>query len=155
MVTKRKPTKKNTKRAAGVPVPVRKSLEAAARATSERLRGAWDETVAVLAAAPHRLERQVEGLLKKNRLGRKDAAALLRELRQRTERERKKATKELQAGLARFQTRVEHERKSLGRTVEHGVRSALAAFDIPSRREVSFLTTKVQELSRKIDRLKR
>jgi polyhydroxyalkanoate synthesis regulator phasin len=52
-------------------------------------------------------------------------------------------------------TRVEKERKSLGRKVEHGVKTTLASLNIPTRSEINLLARRVEELSRKIDGMKR
>ena len=52
-------------------------------------------------------------------------------------------------------TRVEKERKTLGKKVEHGVKTTLASLNIPTRSEINLLARRVEELSRKIDSLKR
>jgi hypothetical protein len=43
----------------------------------------------------------------------------------------------------------------VGRMASDAAQSALAAFNIPSRKEVQELTRKVDQLSRKIDSLRR
>lgn len=52
-------------------------------------------------------------------------------------------------------TRVEKERKSLGRSAEGAVKATLASLNIPTRSEINLLARRVEELSRKIDGLKR
>ena len=122
--------------------------------TSEALREAWQAAVANLVTAEHDVEKQMRALLQKNKISTKDARALLKTLGSRVATERKRAQKELEARLAALQTRVKKERKVLGRVLDDAVRRALAAFNIPSRHEVTDLTRRVEQLSRKIDTFK-
>ena len=126
-----------------------------AQTAGERIKGAWAGTLDTLSAAQENLEKQVRSLLQKNKISTRDAASLLKDVRALAERQRKKATRRLQAGVAQLQARVGKERRVLGRMVDEAVHSALAAFNIPSRQEVASLTRKVEELSKKIDRLRR
>ena len=123
--------------------------------TGEALRNAWSATVETLTKAEREMEKQVRMLMKKNKLGPKEAQAMLAKLRSRVGVERKRAVKELESRLKTLQARVKKERKVLGKAVDEAVQSALAAFNIPSRQEVADLTRKVEELSRKIDTFKR
>ena len=122
---------------------------------SERLREAWQELAATVATAQANLEAGVKQLLRRNRISTKDGASLLADVRALAERERKKAAKELRSRLRDLQARVEKERKGAVRGLDDAVPSALAALNIPSRAEVAALTRKVDELSRRIGRLKR
>ena len=70
-------------------------------------------------------------------------------------RERKKAARQLEARLADLQARARKERQVVARMANEAAQSALAAFNIPSRREVQELTRKVAQLSRKIDSFRR
>ena len=45
--------------------------------------------------------------------------------------------------------------KRLGRKVEGAVKTTLASLNIPTRSEINLLARRVEELSRKIDSLKR
>jgi poly(hydroxyalkanoate) granule-associated protein len=97
------------------------------------------------------VEKQIQGLLKRNRIQARDAAGVLRELGSRADVERRKARKELEARLSTLQSRMKKERKVVGRAVGEAVTGALARLNIPSRREVTELTKKVDQLGAKID----
>jgi DNA polymerase III gamma/tau subunit len=140
---------------ARTPASVGGRLRKEAALAGERIKGAWEETRETVTAAQGSLETQIKALLKKNKISTKDAASAFKDVRARAERERKKAARELRARLAELQLRMQKERRALARTVDEAVHSALAAFNIPSRQEVANLTRKVEELSRKIDRLRR
>lgn len=127
----------------------------AARTAADRLRDTWAATLAGLSSAEAEVETQIRELLKQNKISAKDARAALHGLRARIEKERKRALKQLEARLKSFQTRIRKERRNVSRMVEEGVQSTLAALNIPSRKEVADLTAKVDQLSRKIDRIRR
>jgi poly(hydroxyalkanoate) granule-associated protein len=132
-----------------------KARKAASWASAQGIREAWEAGIESLATAESEIEKQVRRLIKKNKLSAKDARTLLRGLGTQLAAQRKRAGKELDARLKTLQARVKKERKSLSRVVDDAVRSALAAFNIPSRREVADLTRRVEELSRKIDAFRR
>ena len=90
-------------------------------------------------------------LLKRNRIQARDAAGVMRELGSRAEVERRKALKDLETRLGTLQSRMQKERKVVGRAVGEAVTGALARLNIPSRREVTELTKKVDQLGAKID----
>ena len=100
-----------------------------ARTTGEMMRDTWGAAVAALTAAEEEMARQVGGLLRRNRITAQDASAAI-------------------AGLS---TRLDRERKSLGRTLDSALHGALASLDIPSRTEVADLTRKVETLTRRIE----
>ncbi|HEX6739799.1 MAG TPA: phasin family protein [Vicinamibacteria bacterium] len=130
-----------------------KSRPAAApkgRSTAEVLREKWQTAVKSLSAAEAEVEKQIRHFVARNKMG-QDAARALGDLGQKLERERRRAAKELEGGMARVQGRLQEERRNLGRRVDDAVHRALVAFNIPSRKEVGELTRKVDELSRKID----
>jgi polyhydroxyalkanoate synthesis regulator phasin len=127
----------------------------AARGAADRLRDTWSEAMERVAAAEKRVEKEVRQLLERNRIGTKDAATLLHDVNARVAKERKKASRQLEARLAAFQARARKERQTVARMASDAAQSALAAFNIPSRKEVHELTRKVAELSRKIDSLRR
>jgi len=126
-------------------------VEAAAATTGEALRDRWHSTLVALTTAEQEVEKQIRQLLKRNRIQAKDAAGVLRELGSRAEVERRKAMKELEARLGTLQSRMRKERKVVGRAVGEAVTGALATLNIPSRREVTELTRKVEQLGAKID----
>jgi hypothetical protein len=134
----------------------RKSAKkAAAGSAADVVKSAWQHAMDALGSAEGEVEKQVRAALKRNRIGGKDAAAVLTSLGARFERERVKARKNVTAQLALLQARMQKERKVAGRRAAGAVQQALAALNIPSRREVADLTKKVEDLSRKIDALKR
>ncbi len=133
----------------------KKTRKAATTGTTARLRQTWAATLEALTAAEREIGRQVKGLLKKNNIDPKQARATLRTLGARVQSQRKRALAEMDARLSALQLRLEKERKVIGRSVDEAVQGALAAFNIPSRREVAELTRKVEALTRKIDGLKR
>lgn len=118
------------------------------RRAAEVLRETWEAVLQSVSAAEAELEKQVRAAME----GRgAEAAARLRELRDRLDRERRKVARELESRMASVQERLNKERKSLSRVVDDAVRGALAALNIPSRQEIAELTRKVDTLSRKID----
>ena len=125
------------------------------RGTREVLREAWATTQQALVSAEAEMEKQVKGLLKKNKIDPREAAKALRNLGARVHKGRKKALKQVEARLSTLQARVHKERLVVGRMVDDAVKTALATFNIPSRKEVAELTRKVDELSQKIDGFKR
>ena len=124
---------------------------AAAGTTGEVLRDTWHSTLIALTTAEQEVEKQIRQLLKRNRIHAKDAASVLRELGSRAEVERRKAMKELESRLGSLQSRMKKERKVVGQAVGEAVTGALASLNIPSRREVTELTKKVDQLGTKID----
>jgi len=123
--------------------------------TTAVLRERWDATVAALGEAEAAVEKQVKLLMKKNRIEPGDAATMLKDVRSRLEIERKKRMKQFDSRMKQLQSRFKKERKVVGRRVDDAVLATLAALNIPSRREVSDLTAKVETLSRKIDSFRR
>ena len=119
------------------------------------IRDTWSQALAAITTAEESLEKQVRALLKKNRISTRDAATMLDDVSALVRRERRKAVKELDARLKTLQVRIVKERRVVGRMVNDGVQNALAAFNIPSRQEVAELVRKVDQLSAKIDSLRR
>jgi uncharacterized membrane protein len=152
-----KKTKKTRTKRAGRTVthPRREARKVTHRKTGDVLKDTWYSTVGAITSAQEGLETQVRSLLKKNRIGTRDAATILKDVNSLITRERKKALKELEARLGTLQARARKERKVVARMVDDAVQAALAAFNIPSRQEVHELTRKVNELSKKIDSFRR
>jgi polyhydroxyalkanoate synthesis regulator phasin len=119
------------------------------------VKGTWAATLEALGSAEAEVEKQIRGLLRRNRISLPDAKRVLQQLGNRVDRERKRAARDIEGGLREVQKKVEQERSNLRRIANDAVQSALATFNIPNRREVTDLTRKVQELSRKIDALGR
>lgn len=125
------------------------------KAAEQRIKRTWNDTVEALSTAEARVEKEIRGLLKRNRISTRDAATAVKDVRALIGRERKKGMKELEARFASLSARVRKEGKSASRKVDDAVLAALATFNIPSRTEVHELTRKVNELSKKIDSFKR
>jgi hypothetical protein len=126
-----------------------------ARAAGDRIRETWDATVEAVASAEAEAERRLRRVLARNNIQPAAARAALLAFRARVEKQRHRVGRELESKLAIVQERLRRDGKSLGRAVGEAVRGTLVALNIPSRREVSELTSKVDELSRKIDGYRR
>jgi hypothetical protein len=117
----------------------------------EVLRDTWHSARAGLTTAEREVEKQIGQLLKRNHIKARDAAGILRELGARAKAERRRAMKDLATRLDTLQSRIKKERKVVGRTVSEAVTATLAGLNVPSRREVTELTKKVDQLGAKID----
>ena len=126
-----------------------------AQAAGNRIRETWDATVEAVTSAEAEAERRLRRILARNKIKPADARTALLAFRARVEKQRRKAGRELETKLSALQQRLRRDGKSLGRAVSEAVRGTLVALNIPSRREVSELTSKVDELSRKIDGYRR
>jgi hypothetical protein len=126
-----------------------------ARAAGDRIRETWEATVKTVISAEAEAERHLRRVLARNNIQPAAAKAALAAFRARASKQRHQAGRELEAKLAALQQRLRRDGKSLGRAVGEAVRGTLVALNIPSRREVSELTSKVDELSRKIDGYRR
>lgn len=118
------------------------------------LRERWSATLAVLSAAEAEMEAQVRKLLKENRITASDTSDALRQLSRRLEKERVKAMRQLDSRLGVLQQRVDRERRQVSRMVDSAVESALAAVNVPTRREINELTRKVDALTQRIEGLR-
>lgn len=132
-----------------------RSKASGASRAQQALREAWANTLHGLTRAEAEIEKQVRALLKKNKLNVDDAAEMLLKLRSSVEQERKRGMSELEARLKLLQARVRKEGGNVAKLANEAVQSALAALNIPSRREVAELTRKVEELSRRLGALRR
>jgi polyhydroxyalkanoate synthesis regulator phasin len=146
------PTKKKIVRK--VKSSVRRT-SATPKGAAERLRQTWTSTVEAITAAESDLEKQVKGVLHRNKISTKDASAMFKDLSALVGRERKKALRDLEHRLGAIQAQALKQRKAVGSAVDDALQGALARFNLPTRQEVRHLTRKVDELSRKIDRFKR
>jgi hypothetical protein len=125
------------------------------KTAEQRIKRTWNDTVQALSTAEARVEKEIRGLLKRNKISTRDAATAIKDVRALIGRERKKGMKELEARFASLSARVRKESKSASKRVDDAVLAALATFNIPSRHEVHELTRKVNELSKKVDSFKR
>ena len=126
-----------------------RTAKKAARSAKPRKVGASAKT------NPKTAEDRVKEFISSGKPALKRARAIV----DRTGRNLSKQTEVLRHDLAHrvseLGTRVEKERKSLGKKVERGVKTTLASLNIPTRSEINLLARRVEELSRKIDGLKR
>jgi polyhydroxyalkanoate synthesis regulator phasin len=125
------------------------------RTAQDAIRATWAQAAHTLASAETEVQKQVKALLKRRRIASADAAKVLKGLRVRLEKERKVALRQIDAYLVTFRSAVNKERKVVGRSLDRAAHRALAALDIPSRREVAELTRKIDALSKKIDAFRR
>jgi poly(hydroxyalkanoate) granule-associated protein len=82
---------------------------------------------------------------------REHGGALVGQIRRTLDTEGRKAYRRIEVRMADLQQRLGRDKAGLGRRVDETVRGTLARLNIPSRREITELTRKVEELSRKID----
>ena len=143
-----------SREAARARTAARQAAQATGQAAAALFRDRWQAAVQALTAAETQVGRQVQALMKEKHLTGKDASAALRDVRKRLEKERRKAGKGLEARLNDLQARVVKEGQALRRSSEDAVQRALGALNVPSRQDISRLTRKVDELSRRIDRMR-
>jgi polyhydroxyalkanoate synthesis regulator phasin len=108
-----------------------------------------------LKGAPKTAEARVKALIESSKPTIERAQAMVNETGRNLANQSKAIRKDIAHRVADFGTRVEKERKSLGRKVEGAVKTTLASLNIPTRSEINLLAKRVEELSRKIDSLKR
>ncbi len=127
---------------------VRRTSPPAVRDERGRLARSWDETRATL-------EQRARALMKTSGVDPDKAAERLAALRQRLDRERRKAVKRVEGRLVGLRARARKERRVLTSKADEAVHRALVALDIPSRKELHELTRRIEDLTRKIDALQR
>ncbi len=123
--------------------------------TKARWAETWRDTRQALGSAQARIEKEARSLAARAGIDPRQAAEALLLWRKRLARQRREALKQLEGRMRSLRTRAKRERQVVARLVDEAVRSALAALNIPSRREVQELTRRVEELSRQIDGLQR
>jgi polyhydroxyalkanoate synthesis regulator phasin len=134
---------------------VRRTTRPTARDERGRLAKTWEETREVLGIGRATLEKRARALMKTSGVDPDQAADTLTALRHRLSLERRRAVKQVSGRLVVLRARAKKERRVLGHRVDDAVRRTLAALDLPSRQELRELTRRVEELSRKIDGLRR
>lgn len=113
------------------------------------------EAVEALKEAPKNAEERVKALIESGKPALERAQAFATETQKNLSRQSKAIRKDIAHRVADIGTRVEKERKNLGKRVEGAVKTTLASLNIPTRSEINLLAKRVEELSRKIDSLKR
>ena len=109
----------------------------------------------VLKDAPGIAEARLNSLIESGKPALERAQAFASETGRNLSKQTRAIRKDIAHRVADLSVRVEQERKSLGRKVEGVVKTTLASLNIPTRSEINLLARRVEELSRKIDRLKR
>ena len=114
-----------------------------------------NSAVEAIKDAPKTAENRVKALIESGKPALERAQAFASETQKNLSRQSKAIRKDIAHRVADIGTRVEKERKSLGKRVEGAVKTTLASLNIPTRSEINLLAKRVEELSRKIDSLKR
>jgi polyhydroxyalkanoate synthesis regulator phasin len=105
--------------------------------------------------APKTAEERVKALIESGKPALERAQAFASETSKNLSKQTRAIRKDIAHRVSDLGERVEKERKSLGRKVESAVKTTLASLNIPTRSEINLLARRVEELSRKIDSLKR
>jgi hypothetical protein len=134
---------------------MKKTRKHTAQAARTGLKQAWERAKQALGAAEVKTAKRVKALIESNRGSVEEAAAALARFGAELARQREKRLGEIQAQLKTLSDRLGNERRRVAKLARQKARGALAGLDIPSRREVTELTRKVEELGLKIDSLRR
>ena len=105
--------------------------------------------------APRTAEARVKALIESGKPALQRAQAFANATGKNLSKQSKAIRRDIVDRVSDLGVRVEKERKSLGRKVEGAVKTTLASLNIPTRSEINLLARRVEELSRKIDSLKR
>jgi polyhydroxyalkanoate synthesis regulator phasin len=119
------------------------------------LRQRADQAVNVLKQAPKAAESGVQALIESGKPAIERAQAFATEASKNITKQAKALRKDLASRASGLSSRVGEERKNLGRRVDGAVKATLASLNIPTRSEINLLTKRVEELSKKIDGLKK
>lgn len=136
-------------RATATPRPTRKFTKKAAAAAKPAT------LVETLKEVPQTAEARVKAILDRSKPAIERAQAMVTETQKNLTKQGKAIQKDIAHRVADIGTRVDKERKTLGRKVESAVKTTLASLNIPTRSEINLLARRVEELSVKIDSLKR
>ena len=113
------------------------------------------KAVDAIKEAPKTAEARVKALIESGKPALKRARAFASATSKNLSKQSQALRKDIAHRVSDLGARVEMERKSLGRKVEGAVKTTLASLNIPTRSEINLLARRVEELSRKIDGLKR
>ena len=136
-----------------MPTTTRRQVRKAAKKTA-RKSGAV-KVVHQAREAAMTAEERVKALIESGKPALERAQAFASETGKNLQKQTKAIRKDIAHRVSDLGVRVEKERKSLGRKVEGAVKTTLASLNIPTRSEINLLARRVEELSRKIDSLKR
>jgi poly(hydroxyalkanoate) granule-associated protein len=127
----------------------------AVNARRSRLEKGWKGAQRLLRSAESSLGRRVAEIAEQSGIPTRDVARRAKAWRVRLGQQGRKARARMSARLADLQKRAGRERRTLAHRIDDSVARALAALNIPSRRELQQLSRRVEELSARIDRLRR
>ncbi len=119
------------------------------------LRQRADQAVDVLKQAPKAAESRVQAFIESGKPAMERAQTFASEASKSLTKRAKALRKDLADRASGLTSRVGEERKNLGRRVDGAVKATLASLNIPTRSEINLLTKRVEELSKKIDGLKK
>ena len=105
--------------------------------------------------APKTAEARVKALIKSSQPAIKRAKALVNKTGKSLSKQTDALRSDLSKRVSEIGATIEKERKNLGQRVEGAVKTTLASLNIPTRTEINLLARRVEELSKKIDGLKR
>ncbi len=105
--------------------------------------------------APGIAEARVKSLIESGKPAFERAQALATETGRNLSKQTSALRKDIAHRVSDLSVRLDHERKNLGKKVDGAVKTTLASLNIPTRSEINLLARRVEELSRKIDSLKR
>lgn len=125
------------------------------RQRASRLESTWKETQRALRSAEKTVGKRVAALVERGGQQASEAVRQAEVWRHRLDREGKKARKQVGIKLADLRVRAKRESRVLSRNVDEAVSRALAALNIPSRHEVHELARKVDQLTRRMEGLRR
>jgi poly(hydroxyalkanoate) granule-associated protein len=125
------------------------------RAAPGRLQKTWTDTRQALRSAEATVGRRVAALVQRSGLEPREVMRQAERWRTRIDREGKKARTRVEARLVQLQKRARRERRTLSRNVDEAVARALAALNIPTRQEVRQLQRRVEQLTTRVERLRR
>lgn len=128
--------------------------KAARSARPSRLEKSWSDTRRALRSAEETVGRRVAALVERSGLEPREVMRQAELWRSRLDREGRKARKRVEARLGELRQRAKRNRQTLARSVDDAVARALAALNIPTRREVQQLQRRVEELKARVERLR-
>jgi len=133
----------------------KKSAKTARASAARRIGNLWQDARGAFRSAENQARKRVTAFARRNGVDTKELVERARQMRGRIERDGRKARKAALARLVQLQQRARDERRNLTRMADHAVARALAALDIPTRREVHELSRRVELLSTRVGALRR
>ena len=114
----------------------------------------WNDARRAIRSAEGVLGKRVAEFARRRGIDTKELVHRAELWRSRLDRESRKARKRVELRLAELSKRAHHERNTVARVADDAVARALAALNIPTRREVQELSRRVGRLSSRIDTIR-